>query len=374
MIRTTTRGVRLAVLVLAAIVASAGGALADHHGENDGDVEKKIHVKKVVKKCDGDDCDGKYVRRIMISGGGEVHELGDDDATWVSAGSGGKVLVKKIEIDCDGDDCGDADRVHEITIDAGGEAHGLHGDHHVWVSKDGDHVKKIRVKKRMDCEGDDCEERKKRIKKIVIDDDGEIHELEGKGLVWLGDHGSRFHYSGHRGGGFLGVGLTELTNELREHFGVPADVGVMVASVVDDSPAAAAGLSAGDIITAVNGESVDSGGDLARRIRKLDEGAVAGLEVWRDGVQQSIDATIGERKGPERMARVLAHDVSVDCDGDEDCRVFIHSDEGFEGVCEGMDDCEVEIECRGREDCSCTVNGEDADCDELHELGARGGE
>ena len=154
-------------------------------------------------------------------------------------------------------------------------------------------------------------------------------------------------------------------------FGVPADEGVMVASVVDDSPAAKAGLTAGDIITGVNGESVESGKDLAARIRKLEDGANAGLEVWRDGGMQSIDTTVEERKAPARMARAFAHDFSFGCDDEDDCNVFISSADGLGDLCDGEDDCEVKIECKSEGDCSCTVNGEDADCDELH---ASGGE
>ena len=49
-------------------------------------------------------------------------------------------------------------------------------------------------------------------------------------------------------GKVLGVGLTDLTPELREHFGVGGDAGVMISRVVEDSPAAKAGLRVGDII------------------------------------------------------------------------------------------------------------------------------
>ena len=46
-------------------------------------------------------------------------------------------------------------------------------------------------------------------------------------------------------GGYLGVELVDLTPELREHFGAPRDVGVMVGRVEPGSPAARAGLEVG---------------------------------------------------------------------------------------------------------------------------------
>ena len=75
--------------------------------------------------------------------------------------------------------------------------------------------------------------------------------------------------------GFLGVGLRELTAELQTHFGAPEGSGVLVASVSDDSPAAAAGIRVGDVITAVDGLSVDSTRDLSREIRHRPGDSVA---------------------------------------------------------------------------------------------------
>jgi PDZ domain len=96
------------------------------------------------------------------------------------------------------------------------------------------------------------------------------------------------------GRGFLGVQLTELTPDLRAHFGV-GDSGVLVGRVEPDSPAAKAGLRVGDILTAVDGESVESGMDATRAIRRKKDGEVTALEVWRDGRVQNLTATIAER-------------------------------------------------------------------------------
>jgi hypothetical protein len=100
-------------------------------------------------------------------------------------------------------------------------------------------------------------------------------------------------------GAFLGVHLTELTADLRRHFGVPEEAGVMVGKVVDDSPAMNAGLKVGDIITAADGESVDGAWELQRAIMDHEAGEVVQLEVWRDGQVQTIEATLEERERPK---------------------------------------------------------------------------
>ena len=95
--------------------------------------------------------------------------------------------------------------------------------------------------------------------------------------------------------GFLGVGLRELTPDLQTHFGAPEGSGVLVASVSDDSPAAAAGIRVGDVITAVDGLAVDSTRDLSREIRHR-PGASVTIELYRAERQRQVTATLGERQ------------------------------------------------------------------------------
>ncbi len=101
--------------------------------------------------------------------------------------------------------------------------------------------------------------------------------------------------------GFLGVGLRELTPELQTHFGAPEGSGVLVASVSDDSPAAAAGIRVGDVITAVDGLAVDSTRDLSREIRHRPGDSVV-IELYRDERARQVTATLGERQ-----ARAWSH-------------------------------------------------------------------
>ncbi len=212
-------------------------------------------------------------------------------------------------------------------------------DEEVIVNKD----VRVIVKKHVDCEGEaDCEGERRM---IFIGDDGEHHEIDGD-HVWVG-HG------GHHGpsGGFLGIQMTDLTSELRAHFGVPEDAGVMVSKVVEDSPASRAGLAVGDVVSAVDGEAVASGGALARAIRGHGDGDAVTLEIWRDGQVQTLTATLEEREGMRHARAMRVHRHGGHAGHDLDC--------GGEG------ECEVHVECRDG-DCECTVNGEAADCDQIH--------
>lgn len=96
--------------------------------------------------------------------------------------------------------------------------------------------------------------------------------------------------------GYLGVEATALTPELRAHFGVPRDLGVMVGRVEEDSPALAAGLEVGDIITRLDDEEVTSGGNLQRLVRRHEKGDEVTLEYWRDGQAQTATLAIGEHQ------------------------------------------------------------------------------
>ncbi len=112
--------------------------------------------------------------------------------------------------------------------------------------------------------------------------------------------------------GFLGVEPTSLTPELRRHFGVPGDAGVMVARVVEESAAAGAGLAVGDIITRVDGEEILTAIGLGRAVRQKSGGEEVKIEYWRDGQAYTATATLGEQ---ERCAVDIGrylHDVDVE--------------------------------------------------------------
>jgi len=212
-----------------------------------------------------------------------------------------------------------------------------------------------------DCEGEDC----KHARRIVVmtgDDVGEAHPEGGHQFQWFSKDGSDHHFEGMGSGGFLGVQLTELTTELRSHFGVPTDRGVMVGKVLAESSAQGAGLEVGDVIGAVNGEAVGSPFELAHAIARLDAGSSVELEIWRQGASDTVTAILGERRAD---GRPHIRTIMVKCEeGDEECNVDQIGDLGALDCGDGQE-CDVEVTCEDDE-CVCVVNGEEMDCDSLN--------
>lgn len=101
----------------------------------------------------------------------------------------------------------------------------------------------------------------------------------GDGLVWAFGNQRR-----------IGVSTVQLTKQLAEYFGVAEGTGVLVTAVTEDGPAAKAGVKAGDVITAVDGEKVDDAGDLSRTINKKKDGDVT-ITLIRKKDQKTITIT-----------------------------------------------------------------------------------
>jgi S1-C subfamily serine protease len=101
--------------------------------------------------------------------------------------------------------------------------------------------------------------------------------------------------------GRLGVQVEGLSGELATYFGVK-EGGVLVAGVTADSPAAKAGLKAGDVITKVNGGAVKDPRDLVQALGDVKDDGVVALDIVRDRKATSLKATIEPRR-PSRPAR-----------------------------------------------------------------------
>jgi serine protease Do len=96
--------------------------------------------------------------------------------------------------------------------------------------------------------------------------------------------------------GRLGVGVQELTDQLETYFG--ASSGVLVTRVEPGTPAAAAGLTAGDVITRVNGQAVGSVGELRRQLAGVSGEAT--LTVVRERQERTLTVTLEGRPGARR--------------------------------------------------------------------------
>ncbi len=129
--------------------------------------------------------------------------------------------------------------------------------------------------------------------------------------------------------GYLGVQLLDLTRELRVHFGVPEDAGVMISQIVEDSPAAAAGLEVGDIVTAIESDPIGSSTDLARKVSEYEDGRAVSLELWRHRRVKILTATIAERERTALdLARLMRHGAGGLVTAPQLSRFFVRGKDG----------------------------------------------
>lgn len=92
----------------------------------------------------------------------------------------------------------------------------------------------------------------------------------------------------------LGVSVLPMTDDLRDYFGVEHGKGVLVSAVTKLSPAAVAGIRAGDVILAVDGETVTRAGDVARALagKSADGSRTIQVDLVRERSRQTVSATV----------------------------------------------------------------------------------
>jgi serine protease Do len=86
----------------------------------------------------------------------------------------------------------------------------------------------------------------------------------------------------------VGVQVQDLSGQLGEYFGTSS--GALVTSVDENSPAKTAGLKAGDVITAINGQPIRTGADVRRRLASVDGKAT--LTLMRDRKEMTLEVMV----------------------------------------------------------------------------------
>jgi serine protease Do len=94
---------------------------------------------------------------------------------------------------------------------------------------------------------------------------------------------------------WLGVGIQELTEDLAAQFGVKPEEGVLVGSVMKDSPAERGGLKPGDIIQEFNGIKIGSVHQLQREVAQSPVGSQARLQILRERQPAQLTVVLGEQ-------------------------------------------------------------------------------
>jgi S1-C subfamily serine protease len=91
--------------------------------------------------------------------------------------------------------------------------------------------------------------------------------------------------------GFLGVGLNP---QIARTYKLPVKEGVLIAQVVDGSPAARAGFQEGDVIVAFDGEAIRSMGEIQEQLRKRTAGSLLEVTIARGQRQRVMSLILGE--------------------------------------------------------------------------------
>ena len=155
--------------------------------------------------------------------------------------------------------------------------------------------------------------------RVTLDITPEQHDLQANGigpnldqlrrqLEWLPrDFEFDYDFDGPRKGIImsprvrLGINVTPLTDQLAAYFGTKG--GALVTSVEADSPAAAAGLKAGDVVGSVNGRAVQNPDDVIEDVQRAQPGDTLALGIVRDKKPSTLKVTMPNQPARRNVVR-----------------------------------------------------------------------
>jgi serine protease Do len=111
--------------------------------------------------------------------------------------------------------------------------------------------------------------------------------------------------NGHVTRGWIGVQIQPVTADIADSLGLKKAEGAIVDAPQPGSPAAKAGIDAGDVITAVNGTPVKDSRDLARKVSMVEPGTSIKLDITRNGESKSFSLVVGQTPGAQQA---VAHE------------------------------------------------------------------
>ena len=114
--------------------------------------------------------------------------------------------------------------------------------------------------------------------------------------------------------GFLGVDMQLLDESLASKFKLKSTAGALIKSVEPKSPAENAGMEPGDVITSVNGKTVETPNELRMTIGGLTPGSKIELSYLRNGEGKKAEVTLAERPADEKLRLPKTQPESTDPD------------------------------------------------------------
>ena len=144
---------------------------------------------------------------------------------------------------------------------------------------------------------------------------------------------------------WIGIHILDLNKDLADYFKVDENAGILVTEVIDDSPAAQAGLKAGDVVTMIDDNKVPDTKAIFDVLEDYDDGDKVIVKVVRKGKTKDIKVTLEKRDNPNMKIikkRIIkesgdgeCEDVEIDIDLNLD-HILNNVDETLERVFEHM--------------------------------------
>jgi serine protease Do len=102
--------------------------------------------------------------------------------------------------------------------------------------------------------------------------------------------------------GWLGVQIQPVTDDIAESLGIESTEGAIVADAQASGPAKSAGIQAGDVIIAVNGQSVADPKALSQTIARFEPGRKITVTIVREGDERELEVTLGDLNDLDQSA------------------------------------------------------------------------
>jgi serine protease Do len=115
---------------------------------------------------------------------------------------------------------------------------------------------------------------------------------------------------GHVTRGWLGVQIQPVTSDVADALGLKQAAGALVTEPQSGSPAAKAGVKAGDVVVSLDGTSIKDSRELAQKIGTMSPGSSVRLGVIRDGNQETINVTLGQMQNQQQAQAGSGHQDS----------------------------------------------------------------
>jgi hypothetical protein len=151
-----------------------------------------------------------------------------------------------------------------------------------------------------------------RIKIFHDDDDDDSDHHESYNFKWDKHDWGQHDWDDYRTTSYIGVKISDISDQLRAYFGVKEDVGVLIGHVNEDTPAEKAGLKAGDVIISVDGKEIENNIDVMKIISKKKAGEKVKMVIVRNKEQKSFVVDVEQRDNDHDYSfKYYAPDIDV---------------------------------------------------------------